>query len=135
MPDLYKSIEFRLMSTAIRRKFPFIKKVELDEKESQNYKMFFWKLYVSVDDYKSWAADKFNIEPVLSSRVNKHMEDKKPLSFINYLFLNIDGDELDFINDEIEKILHSYEKTPTIPDDVRLRHYTFPVEAISYYLI
>lgn len=135
MSDLYKSLEFRLMSTAIRRKFPFIKKVELDEKQSQDYKMFFWNLYVSVDDYKSWVADKFGVEPILSSRVDKHMEDKKPMAFINYLFLNIDADELEFINEDMEKILTAYEKTATIPDDVRLKYYSFPVEAISYYLI
>lgn len=89
----------------VERQFPFIEKVDLNERDTSYYHKPFLELYISLNDLSDYVARQFDVEPKISSFAFRKKEQNQPIMYLNSIFLNVDDDNLEYIQEMIENVV------------------------------
>lgn len=114
------------------RQFTFIEKIELNERDTSYYHKPFLNIYISLSDFSDYVNRQFDVDSKISSFVYKRKEQNQPSMFLNTIFLNVDDDDLEYIQEMIENVII---EVGNLGMDKPTGYFDFSEPHIEYYFV
>lgn len=113
--EVVNSYEWKLTEKILKRQFPWIKGIELDEGDVNKYNLIF--VDIIIDPYllakeKDWMINWYKV---------RGLRNREPMreNFLT-IYYDVSYDETKEVYGEIEDTLHSVKSSKAIPDDLKL---------------
>lgn len=113
--EVVNSYEWKLTEKILKRQFPWIKGIELDEGDVNKYNLIF--VDIIIDPYllakeKDWMINWYKV---------RGLRNREPMreNFLT-IYYNVSYDETKELYEEIEDTLYSVKSSKAIPDDLKL---------------
>jgi hypothetical protein len=118
--DLYRNYEYKVTVKALKREFPFIKDVRIDEQQINKYGLIFIELYI--DPYQ--MAKMYNLTPseYIMSSVMKGEDYFNGPVITPTIYFKEAQDVIRPITKDIEKLIEDVHNSNAIPMTMKMYH-------------